>query len=116
MKFRFFQTRAQCAADASPDSGPGSAAAAAEDDAALHASAVAALDGERSGLVGALHQLLRGLSHETGDRKSLQRVCEVVLAATPKLRLVWVGFCHGDAGAAIEPIAVMGPALAESAI
>src|SRR2546426_352650 len=107
MKLSFFPFRAQRAVDASPGPRPGSDAVAAEEDAALNTSAISAMNAERLGLVNALHQLLRGLSQENGDRKSLQRVCEVILAATPKLRLVWVGFCHGDVGAAIEPMAVM---------
>ena len=111
MKFSFFPSRARRATDTSQDFQL-DAAAAVESDTALGVSKVPTLD---AGLVGALHQLLRGLAQENGGRHSLQRVCEVILAATPKLRLVWRGFCQHDVGPSIEPTAAMGPALGESA-
>ncbi|QRX83892.1 diguanylate cyclase domain-containing protein [Glaciimonas sp. PAMC28666] len=81
----------------------------------LPPSSVSVFDEERTSLNEALHRLLRESSQGSGDRKSLHRVCEVILSATKRLRLAWVGFCPDDAAAMIVPVAVMGPAITESA-
>lgn len=72
------------------------------------------IDAERIKLNEALYRLLRESSQDSGDRKILQRVCEVISSATEKVRLIWVGFCPEDGAEMIVPAAFMGPAMAES--
>lgn len=67
-------------------------------------------------------RVLRELAEGKGDRQSLQRAGELILAATPKLRLVWVGFSpregHADnesVSSDILPNVVLGAALSEAA-
>ena len=141
MKFSLFSSCAQRAAAVLRASGlsPPGAPLVAADDSLLQPSNVALLDTERRNaerlsterlhterlsterlhterqkLNGVLHQLLRESAQGSGDRKSLQRVCEVILSATKKLRLVWIGFCPDDAAAMIVPVAFTGPSMAES--
>ncbi|KAF3999659.1 GGDEF domain-containing protein [Glaciimonas immobilis] len=70
---------------------------------------------ERMRLAGALHHLVRESSQGSRDVQSLQRVCELILAATPTLRLVWIGFCQDTDEQTIGPTAYAGAAMTESA-
>ncbi|WP_395822770.1 GGDEF domain-containing protein [Collimonas sp.] len=73
----------------------------------------AALSDEQIKLVGVLHQLLQMLPQAYSGRESIKRMCQMILPASPHIRLVWVGFCQDDSGPTIKPTAVVGRAVGE---
>jgi diguanylate cyclase (GGDEF)-like protein len=78
------------------------------------APAEATLNDEQLALVGVLHQLLQTLPQAYSGRESVKRLCQMILPASPHIRLVWVGFCQDDSEATIKPAAIVGKALSES--
>jgi diguanylate cyclase (GGDEF)-like protein len=72
------------------------------------------LNDEQLALVGVLHQLLQTLPQAYSGRESVKRLCQMILPASPHIRLVWVGFCQDDSEATIKPTAIVGKALSES--
>ncbi len=72
------------------------------------------LNDEQLALVGVLHQLLQTLPQAYSGRESVKRLCQMILPASPHIRLVWVGFCQDDSDATIKPAAIVGKALGES--
>ncbi|MFJ2989415.1 GGDEF domain-containing protein [Collimonas sp. NPDC087041] len=69
---------------------------------------------EQMKLVGVLHQLLQVLPQAYSGRESIKRLCQMILPASPHIRLVWVGFCQDDSGPTIKPAAVVGKAVGEA--
>ncbi len=51
---------------------------------------------EHAALTTALHALLERLPQSAKGGDYLKRLCDTVLDATPRLRLVWIGFCEGE--------------------
>lgn len=70
------------------------------------------LNVERTALTQALHALLEGLPQSYNGRENIKRLCQTIQAATPHLRLVWVGFREGDAEW-VEPYAADGDGVRE---
>lgn len=108
MKLNLFPSWAQRAAD------PESALESAAGKKAAAAPAVSTLNEKQLALVGVLHQLLQTLPQAYSGRESVKRLCQMILPASPHIRLVWVGFCQDDSEAAIKPAAIAGKALSES--
>lgn len=71
------------------------------------------IDGEHAALTAALHALLGGVRNSVKGGDQLQRLGDIVLAATPRLRLVWIGFCGVDEQRVL-PHVVLGESIDEA--
>lgn len=70
-------------------------------------------EAERAALNEALYGLLESLPRAAADKDQIRRLCDTVLDASPRLRLVWVGFAEDD-DERIVPHALAGEAVTEA--
>lgn len=68
---------------------------------------------EHAALNQALHALLEELPQAPAERNHIRRLCDIVLDATPRLRLVWVGFAAED-DVRVAPHAIAGESISEA--
>lgn len=70
-------------------------------------------DGERALLNAALFNVLEMLPQSFSGRENIRMLCDMLAAASPHLRFVWVGFTEGLTSA-VKPYAFSGPCQFES--
>ncbi|MBS0309205.1 MAG: GGDEF domain-containing protein [Proteobacteria bacterium] len=68
---------------------------------------------EHAALSQALYTLLESLPQAPAERDHIHRLCDTVLDATPRLRLIWIGFAADDE-LFVAPHAVAGESIVEA--
>lgn len=69
---------------------------------------------DRAALTAALYTVLQDLRESLRDPHHLHRLCDTVLQASPRLRLVWIGFCEPE-DETVLPHVVAGECTSETA-